>query len=133
MKLYLNTDGGARGNPGPAATGVVLTDTKGRPIKTASRYLGNATNNQAEYQALLDGLKLAAKLKATELLVRLDSELIVKQLSGEYRVKDAGLKPLFAQVQKLISKFKRVRFQHIRRELNKKADQLVNLTLDRHA
>ena len=111
----------------------MLTDTKGRPIKTARRYLGNATNNQAEYQALLDGLKLAAKLKATELLVRLDSELIVKQLSGEYRVKDAGLKPLFAQVQKLISKFKRVRFQHIRRELNKKADQLVNLTLDRHA
>ncbi|AKM84880.1 TPA: ribonuclease H [Patescibacteria group bacterium] len=133
VKLYLNTDGGARGNPGPAATGIVVTDASGKPIKTASRYLGTATNNQAEYLALVDGLKIAVKLKPTELVVRMDSELIVKQLKGEYRVKDAGLKPLFAQAQQLITQLSRVNFHHIRRELNKSADQLVNRTLDRHS
>jgi len=109
---------------------VVATDAKGKVVKTTSRYLGEATNNQAEYLALIDGLKVAIKLKPSELVVKLDSELIVKQLSGEYRVRDAHLQPLFAEVQKLIGKLTKVNFQHVRRELNKPADQLVNQVLD---
>ena len=135
----LYTDGGARGNPGPAATGVVVYDTAGRELGHFSTYLGRATNNQAEYQALILGLGRVQKLvgdahRLGEVIVTvlMDSELIVRQLTGEYRVKNRELKPLHAKVEELVAKFGRVTFRHIPREQNSRADKLVNRTLDRH-
>lgn len=136
--FVLYTDGGARGNPGPAATGAVVYDAKGREVGHFSTYLGVATNNQAEYQALILGLGRLQKLINDEhklgnilVTVLMDSELIVRQLNGEYRVKNKELKPLFAKVEELINKFGRVTFRHIPREQNTVADDLVNKTLDR--
>ncbi|MDD5605923.1 MAG: ribonuclease HI family protein [Patescibacteria group bacterium] len=130
IKLY--TDGGARGNPGPAATGVVITNEVGEILKTATKFLGTATNNQAEYEALLQGLREAQEFRATKVQAFLDSELIVKQLKGEYRVKDTTLKVLHGRAQKLISVFTQIEFHHIRRLRNSAADALVNQTLDKH-
>lgn len=134
MKQFsLYTDGGARGNPGPAALGVVIMNEAGKVVKEFVRYLGETTNNQAEYRALIAGLEQAGKLaKPSQIALRafLDSELVVKQLNGEYRVKDADLKPLFAKVQKLARQFGQIVFTHIRREKNAHADSLVNRTLD---
>jgi ribonuclease HI len=132
----LHTDGGARGNPGPAAIGGVVADDTGRVIKEFSRYIGETTNNQAEYKALVFGLEQIHKLvgaKATTIEVKafLDSELIVKQMTGEYRVRDINLQPLYAQVQKLVQKFGRISFAHVRREKNNHADALVNQALDK--
>lgn len=136
-KLYsLHTDGGARGNPGPAAIGGVVADGHGKVLKEFSRYIGETTNNQAEYKALVFGLeqiiKLAgAKSKSSDVKAFLDSELIVKQLAGEYRVRDANLQPLYAHIQKLVHQLGRVSFTHVRREKNQAADALVNQALDR--
>lgn len=130
----LYTDGGARGNPGPAATGVVLM-SGAKTILEESKYLGVATNNQAEYQALIQGLRAVAKLAGKSkisLKAHLDSELIVRQMNGEYRVKDKDLKPLHSKAQKLAEVIGEVRFVHVVREKNKKADALVNRELDRH-
>ena len=134
---HLYTDGGARGNPGPAATGVVVLNLDGKVLKTASKYLGVGTNNMAEYSALVQGLETIAKLAGTKVgqasvVAHLDSELVVKHLSGEYKLKAVDLKPLFAKVQSLAAKFAKVKFQHVRRELNSQADALVNLRLDAH-
>jgi ribonuclease HI len=129
--LISYTDGGARGNPGPAGIGVVLQDKTGQTIGEWSEFLGVATNNQAEYKALLLALKQAVALGVVELDCRLDSELVVKQLKGEYKVKHPDLKPLFEQAKSLISQIKNVSFKHIRRELNKQADQLANQAMDR--
>lgn len=132
IKLY--TDGGARGNPGSAATGVVLKDAKGTVLKTSSRFLGRATNNIAEYSALLEGLKIIqADYKDAKVVAHLDSELIVKQMKGEYRVKDIGLKQIYTQVQDILDNLNEVEFKHIRREKNSEADALVNQTLDGQA
>ena len=132
--INLYTDGGARGNPGPAATGVVIMDSRSKVLASKSKYLGRATNNQAEYQALIQGLeeiiKLARKSKVA-VKAHLDSELIVKQMNGEYRVKDAGLKPLFTKANKLADAFGSVQFIHVARDKNKKADSLVNQELDK--
>ncbi len=132
--INLYTDGGARGNPGPAATGVVIMDSRSKVLAGKSKYLGRATNNQAEYQALIHGLeevkKIAGKSKVA-VKAHLDSELIVKQMNGEYRVKDAGLKPLFAKANKLADAFSSVQFIHVTRDKNKKADSLVNQELDK--
>lgn len=126
----LYTDGGARGNPGPSAIGVVLRDTNQETIETLGLYLGTATNNVAEYTALVNGLKLAKEKGVTELNCFLDSELVVKQLTNIYRVKDATLKTLFDQVKILEKNFVVVKYTHIRREFNKEADAIVNQVLD---
>ncbi|HCR42008.1 TPA: ribonuclease H [Patescibacteria group bacterium] len=138
-KYILYTDGGARGNPGPAAAGVVIYDAKLKEIDKFAHYLGVATNNQAEYQALILGLgriqKLVGdshKLAETPVEVFMDSELIVKQLSGEYRVKNKDLKPLFAKVEELAAEFASVKFKHIFRDKNTLADKLLNMELDKH-
>jgi len=129
----LYTDGGARGNPGPAGIGGVVNyvNSEGNKVqKKFKEYIGEATNNQAEYQALLKGLHLAGELGIRELSVKMDSELIVKQLRGEYKVKNPDLKPLFAEALKLTNKFANVTFNHVRREKNREADSLVNQALD---
>lgn len=127
-KLF--TDGGSRGNPGPAATGVVILDIEDNVVKKSSQYLGETTNNQAEYQALLEGLNLAESLGINELAVYMDSELIVRQVNGLYKIKNKDLKPLYEQVNKSASRFKEITFTHVPRAMNKLADELVNYTLD---
>jgi len=128
MKAILHTDGGARGNPGPAGIGAVLEI--GQDKKLLKKYIGEATNNQAEYQALILGLGEAKKAGAGEVDCYLDSELVVKQLKREYKVKNQGLAPLFIQVWNLIQQFKKVKFIHVFREDNKEADRLVNEAID---
>lgn len=131
-KLVIYTDGGARGNPGAAAIGVVFPDLK----KEYGEAIGNATNNIAEYKAVVFGLKKAKSLlggkKAAEaeIEVRADSELVVSQLSGRYKIKEDSLKPLFIDVWNLKQDFKSVSFAHIPREKNREADRLVNQALD---
>ena len=129
-KLIIYTDGGARGNPGPAAIGAVLMDEQSKVIVQISKCIGEATNNQAEYRAVIAALKKAKELGVSELDFFLDSELVVKQLKREYKVKNNDLAPLFLQVHNLTVGFKKVTFQHIRREQNLEADRLVNLALD---
>ena len=126
----LRCDGGARGNPGPAALGFVLLDPAGRVAEERGRYIGPATNNVAEYRALIAGLEAAGRAGADPLLVCMDSELVVRQMTGEYRVKNAGLKPLNAEARRALAKLGRVRFSSIRREANAHADRLVNEALD---
>lgn len=139
LKIY--TDGGARGNPGLAACGAVIKNEKGEVVLKASKFIGIATNNQAEYKALILALEKAREIlnsgenakslvKNKNLECHLDSELVVKQLNGEYKIKNEGLKPLFAQARNLISKFDSVKFIYIPREQNKSADKLVNKELD---
>ncbi len=125
-KLF--TDGGARGNPGPAAIGGVLTI--GDKKFNFSEYIGKATNNQAEYQALLKGLELAKEHQVEELACFLDSELVVRQINREYKVKDAELAILFVKIWNVAQKFKKINFSHIPREMNTAADKLVNEALD---
>lgn len=132
--LIINVDGGSRGNPGPAATGVIISTPDGIEILTRGEFIGEATNNVAEYRALIDGLKRAPdylrKVAAPELEVRSDSELLVKQMKGEYRIKNAGLKPLAIEAQKLIRAFRKVSFVHIYREANERADKLCNMAMN---
>ncbi|HPD07701.1 ribonuclease HI family protein [Patescibacteria group bacterium] len=130
QSLISYTDGGARGNPGPAGIGVVLKTKNGETVGEWSKFLGITTNNQAEYRALLLALEEARSLGVEELECRLDSELVVKQLRGEYKVKHPDLKPLFAQVLSLISSFKHVSFNYIPRTLNKEADHLANQAMN---
>jgi ribonuclease HI len=126
----LYADGGARGNPGPAASGAVLVDPGGSVITEIGSYLGTATNNVAEWTALCIGLEAALEHGIKRLAVRLDSELVVKQMNGEYRVKHAGLQPLYRRARHLQRQFERIEFAHVRREKNKLADSLVNRVLD---
>ncbi|HLJ85159.1 MAG TPA: ribonuclease HI family protein [Candidatus Eremiobacteraceae bacterium] len=127
------TDGGARGNPGPAAGGGVIVASDGTVIAEVSEFLGVATNNVAEYQALIATLQRALEAGCTDVEVCLDSELVVRQLNGEYRVKDAKMRPLHASATSLLRKFASSRVRHIPREENKRADKLVNAVLDAHA
>lgn len=129
-RLILWTDGGARGNPGPAGIGVVLTDAQGELVAEIAEYIGEATNNQAEYRALIAGLTRAQELAATVVDIRMDSELVVRQLQGEYKVKNENMKPLYAQATALLKTFARYTIQHVRREQNTEADKLVNQALD---
>jgi len=126
-KLY--TDGGSRGNPGNAAFGCVLFDDDVL-LAINGGYLGKQTNNQAEYEALIAGMKLSKKNDVDMLVCYLDSELVVKQLKGEYKVKNGNIKPLFKKVQKKLDDFEAVTFEHVRREQNQFADKLVNICLD---
>lgn len=130
MKATLYSDGGARGNPGPAGIGFVLAIETGSAIE-AGEYIGETTNNQAEYKALIAGMSRAKKEKVRELTCYLDSELVVKQMKGEYRVKEPNLKPLHAEAQGLMTAFEKVSFTHVRREKNRVADRLVNQAIDK--
>jgi probable phosphoglycerate mutase len=123
-------DGGARGNPGPAGYGVRVEDAGGAMIDEFHGGLGVATNNVAEYNGLIAALKWALAHEQREVHVRSDSELLVKQMRGEYKVKHPNLQPLYAQARLLVAKLARVRFEHVRRELNKEADRLSNLGMD---
>src|SRR5262245_34647993 len=123
-------DGGARGNPGPGAGAYVLQDPAGREVEARGERLGAVTNNVAEYRALIAGLTAADRLGVKQLEVRLDTELVVRQMTGEYRVKHEGLKPLHASARVLAGRFEAIRFISIPREKNARADQIVNETLD---
>jgi len=128
----LFADGGSRGNPGPAASGAVLIGADGTVLDEIGRFLGTATNNVAEWTALCIGLERAAERGIRRLSVRLDSELVVKQMRGEYRVKHADLQPLHRRAQSLLRHFEYVDIRHVPRKQNKLADRLVNQVLDRH-
>jgi ribonuclease HI len=128
IKIYI--DGGSRGNPGPAGYGVRVEDQGGALIERFCRSIGIATNNVAEYKGLLAGLEWAASRGHTDVLVRSDSELLVRQMKGEYRVRNPGLQPLFAEAQALVRRIGHVVFEHVRRELNRDADALANEAMD---
>jgi ribonuclease HI len=131
--LVLHTDGGSRGNPGAAAIGVVVEVEKGGATELLGEIgetIGVASNNVAEYRAIIRGLEEAERLGASSVTCLLDSQLVVEQLNGNYRVKSEDMKPLHARVQDLRSGFALVTFQHVRREQNKEADRLVNEALD---
>ncbi len=131
-RYVLYCDGASRGNPGPAAIGAVLyAPGGGEPVLEVSRIIGEATNNEAEYRALIAGLEGAHALDVRDLLIRLDSQLLVRQVGGEYRVRSAGLKPLHRRVQALVSRFAVVDIEHVPREENVFADALANAALDR--
>jgi ribonuclease HI len=129
-EAVLWTDGAARGNPGPAGIGAILKSSTGEVLFTGSEYLGHTTNNVAEYRAVLLGLAGALAQGVTRVEVRADSELLIKQLKGQYRVKSPGLRPLFEEAKKLIARFASVKLTHIRRELNGEADRLANQGID---
>ena len=127
----LRCDGGSRGNPGPGALGNALYDPTGAEVEGRGRFLGTVTNNVAEYRALIAGLEAATRHGVERLRVCMDSELVVRQMTGEYRVKHAGLKPLHAEAVVAKMGVPVVRFVAVRRDENARADQLVNETLDR--
>jgi ribonuclease HI len=129
-KLVVNVDGGARGNPGPAAIGAVVQGPGGEVLEEHGERIGRATNNVAEYRALLLGIERAAARGARELELVGDSELIVKQVKGEYKVKDATMRELHAQVKEALRDFDSWSIRHVRREHNAEADRLVNRALD---
>ncbi len=126
MTIY--TDGASKGNPGPASIGVSLQENN-KEIAVVSKAIGIATNNIAEYTALLEGLKKAQDLGYRSVQVMADSELMVKQMNREYKVKNPEIKQIFDQIQKLLTKFSSVKFTHVRREKNTRADELANLAL----
>src|SRR5262245_64226401 len=127
----LRCDGGRRGTPGPGALGYALFEPGGREIEARGESLGMVTNNIAEYRALIAGLVAAQRHQASPLVVCMDSELVVRQMTGEYRVKNEGLKPLHVEAREAARRLGRVRFVAVRREDNARADEIVNETLDR--
>ncbi|RIK11168.1 MAG: ribonuclease H [Acidobacteria bacterium] len=135
-KVVMFCDGGARGNPGPAGIGAALfVESDAGELEefaSVSEYIGTGTNNEAEYAALIAGLEVALEYGASDIEVRADSELIVRQLSGQYRVKSANLKPLHAKAMSLLGSFESWRANHVAREQNRRADSLVNDALDAH-
>lgn len=136
-RIICNTDGGARGNPGPAGAGVVIADGTGKVLLEASEFLGNATNNFAEYAAVLLALKTlkkryGTKTKTLELEIRMDSQLIERQLSGQYQIKEPGLVPQFIEIHNMrVKDFPNVAFTYVPRAQNKRADELANEAMDR--
>jgi len=131
-QLVLFTDGAARGNPGPAGIGIVIQTPDGKTLKTDSQFLGDATNNIAEYRGLIAGLALAEEFQPEALTIRMDSELVVKQISGQYKVKNEALRKLHRQAQAKLKQFDHWSIQHVRRERNREADRLANLAIDNH-
>jgi ribonuclease HI len=129
-RVTVNVDGGARGNPGPAAIGVVLRNGDGSVVEEVGETIGEATNNVAEYKALLRGIELAAAQGAEELELVGDSELVVRQVEGRYKVKNAGMKELHAEVKRALGNFDSWSIRHVRRAENSDADRLVNEALD---
>jgi ribonuclease HI len=132
MKYQLFTDGGARGNPGPAGIGIVIKNDKREKVYETCSYIGEATNNKAEYAALIKGLEIAQEKGFKNLECFLDSELIVKQMNGLYKVKDAGLKILWKKAKEISLNFETIEFKHVLREKNQDADAMVNKALDDH-
>ena len=130
VRLTIHTDGAARGNPGPAGAGAYIQDQDGKLVSEEFRYLGEATNNVAEYEALLLGMECARDLGASRIEMRADSELVVRQLTGEYRVRNPALQKLHARVKQLAREFESVRYTHVRREQNREADRLANRAID---
>ncbi|MCF7836147.1 ribonuclease HI family protein [Candidatus Gracilibacteria bacterium] len=130
MKLTILSDGGARGNPGPAAAGAVLRNSTGETVGSFSQFLGDATNNQAEYFAALLGIQKAAELGAVEVEILLDSKLVVEQVAGRWKIKDLELKKLAEKIHAILPKFQSWKISHIPREKNREADALVNQVLD---
>ncbi|MBN1353803.1 MAG: ribonuclease HI family protein [Candidatus Omnitrophica bacterium] len=128
--LSIYVDGGSRGNPGPSGIGVVILDSKGKKVKEFKKYIGISTNNVAEYNAVIYGLQEALIEKAESVTLYMDSELVVQQLNGDYRVKSNELKPLFEQALHLMSGFKKIEITHIPREKNSEADKLVNKAIN---
>jgi ribonuclease HI len=131
--IVANIDGGARGNPGPAAYGVVIRNAKGEILEELGEYLGIQTNNVAEYSGLLAALEYAERQKIASLKVLSDSELLVRQMRGQYKVKNPALKELFDRAQAMVRRLKNFSIEHVLRESNKDADQLVNQVLDSRA
>jgi len=129
-KLILYTDGASRGNPGPAAAGWFISDETGRVIEKNGHFLGKKTNNEAEYMAMIMGLHALKQQGATDIIVRADSELLIKQILGEYRVKHPNLVPLHEQVKKLLKEFQMTHVEHVRRHLNSEADAAANRAID---
>ena len=130
MQLTLYADGGARGNPGPAAIGAVLKDAQGKIVAELSKFIKKATNNQAEYAALIFGCEKALELGATELKILLDSKLVVEQVAGRWKIKDLELRKAVAKTHTLLAQFKKWEIQHIPRTKNHEADRLVNSVLN---
>ncbi len=128
--MTVHVDGGARGNPGPAAAAAVATGPDGDVLGERSAYIGEATNNVAEYRAVLLGLELAGALGAREVDVVNDSELVARQIGGQYKVKNAALKPLFVETMETLRGFDAWKVRNVRREANERADALVNEALD---
>jgi len=128
--LIAHIDGGARGNPGPAGYGVIIEDSQGHKLAELSRFLGHRTNNYAEYSALLAALQHAIERGGKALQVYSDSELLVKQMRGEYKMKSPDLRPLFREAQALVEKLEWFRITHVPREQNRDADRLANQAMD---
>lgn len=131
QRLTLEFDGGSRGNPGPAAIGLVIRAEDGTPLFTLGRFIGRATNNVAEYQALITVMEQALKLGARRVIIRGDSELVIKQMLGIYKVRHPDMMRLHEQAKKLLRQFDEAKFQHNLREKNELADKLANLAMDR--
>ena len=130
LEFFIYADGASRGNPGEAGIGAVIADTQGRTVKELKRFLGMATNNVAEYQAVIFALEKAWHLGAASVIVYLDSELVVRQLRGEYRVREVHLKPLHRQATEALNRFSKYSIHNIPREENRRADQLANEAID---
>ena len=133
MKAKLHTDGGARGNPGPAGIGVLLATPTGEVIGEVAEGIGRATNNVAEYKALIAGLELALAHEVTDLEVFVDSELVVSQLNGSWKIKNDALRHLAIEARRLMNRFESISLSHVRRELNAEADKLANQGMDNAA
>jgi ribonuclease HI len=129
-KLIIETDGASRGNPGLAGAGVIVKDAQGRRIETIHKFLGVTTNNQAEYQALIEGLQAAIRHRAEDVTVQMDSELVVKQMTGQYRVRHPEILPLYLEASELAAQIPTVRFVHVLREKNPGADEVANMAID---
>ncbi len=129
-RVIINADGASRGNPGPAAIGATIKDEKGGVIESISRHIGITTNNQAEYRAIIAALDRAVTLGAKQVVLKSDSELVVKQINGRYKIKNAALRPLYQQVVKLAGSLESLQVSHIPRNRNSEADALANKALD---
>ena len=129
-EVIIYTDGACRGNPGPSSLGITVSDLNGELVYEYAATLGQQTNNFAEYSAVQKALELARDHSASRVILRSDSQLLVRQLTGEYKVKAAGLKPLFLKCREISRAFENVKFEHVRREFNKRADALANQVLD---
>lgn len=128
--LIMETDGAARGNPGMAGAGIIIKDEHGRTLDTIGRFLGVTTNNQAEYQALIIGLEAIKRFHPAGVTVRSDSELMVKQMNGQYRVRHPEIIPLYSRAVELMAELPSVTFQHVSRERNRGADGVANVAID---
>jgi ribonuclease HI len=129
-RLIVETDGASRGNPGLAGAGIIIKDEGGRTIETIGRFLGRSTNNQAEYQALIIGLEAAARHHPEAVTVRMDSELVVKQMNGQYRVRHPEILPLFLKASELAADLPNIHIEHVPREKNPGADLVANVSID---